>query len=379
MGAKVEGLSRWLTQPRLDEYLIAANQDLEAARGLYEWNAAISAAFFELISYVEVSLRNAIDSVLRPLEVVSTARIGDPEGWWFASPSFLRPSELKYFEAALRHLGNGDTAFGRDKVLECMTLGAWTDIFAKPYEELFRHHLRHAFPHHDSGFTRKSVQTRVLALRKLRNRIAHHQAVFELPLEEYYEQADDLLRWMDPELRSWVGGVCRVSALLNQRPAEAESIAVVVPALEAWPFYQEHAAYICQPGRFFQRVSHVAFYAQGAIQPEVAKILKRIDPVDWRPDEIHRRLHLNTVQERQIAHIIKEARAKKNGLWSADEYQLFLLSRPGREGEEQGHVTLPAPVVQPRRGRGSAWVQRQRYVRLALLRQAQTVRDLEAE
>lgn len=85
-------LVNWVTRERFNEYMVAANHDVEAAQELYEWNVAVSAAFFEVISQVEVALRNAVDKALRPLEVPESARLEVSGGWWFANPAFLDKS-----------------------------------------------------------------------------------------------------------------------------------------------------------------------------------------------------------------------------------------------------------------------------------------------
>lgn len=365
--------TKWISRSRFDEYMLAANQDVGAARELYEWNTSISAAFFELLSHVEVSLRNAIDDALRPLEVVETARRRHQYGWWFSSGTFLRDEELKFYEAAWRHLGGASDSVSRDKLLASMTFGLWDGVLSTNYETMFRKHIIHSFPHRPAQLTQKTMYTFVLSLRKLRNRIAHHQPIFDLPLEERYEQAMDLLEWIDPDLRKWVDGLSRVRDLLDVRPSAAESIAVVVPATHAWDLYEKHGAYVCQPGRFFRQVSHVAFYKDAAVQIEVGKVLERIDRVDWSAEEIDRRMKIGTERERRIALVIKAARQSE---WDGDEYQLFLLSTPSDDAAK-GHVTLDQPIRQPRRGRGSAWVRRQRYVPVDRLKTARTVGDLE--
>jgi hypothetical protein len=222
-------------------------------------------------------------------------------------------------------------------------------------------------------FTRDTVHRNVLALKILRNRIAHHQAIFDLPLEERFEQAMDLLRWIDAGLEQWVTRLCRVPALLDERPPAAESIAVIVPARNAWPFYKGHGAYICQPGRYFRRVSHIGFYADGAVQREVPKVLERIDRIDWTPEEIDRRMRSGSKDDKRIAEIIKGAR---DFGWQGDEYQLFLLTRSDVDGCTHGHVTLDGELRRQHGGRGSAWVQRQRYVAVAALQSARTLGDL---
>jgi hypothetical protein len=366
---------RWLSEPRFDEYLVAANHDFDSARELYEWNIAISGAFFELISHVEVAIRNAVDNNLRRLEVPETARIGMRHGWWFTSSAFLAERDLAYSTTAERFLGDRARTAGRDKTLSAMTLGMWDAIFHPVYEQLFRKHLVYAFPHRpEKGFKRDLVYSRMFALRVLRNRIAHHQGVFDLPLEDRFEQAMEILGWIDPDLESWVRGTSRVQALLNARPAAAESMAVVVPAGLAWPFYQSHGVYVCQPGRFFRQISHVAFYHKAAIQPDLAKILERLDHVSWKPEEIQRRIGIGTDRERRIGEAIRDSRAAG---WVDDEYQLFLLTQNDSFGIQKGHVHLVSPVPQTRRGRGSAWVHKQRYASVGAIQAATTVADLD--
>jgi hypothetical protein len=368
-------LKKWLSEPRFDEYLIAANHDHESARALYEWNTAVSAALFESIAHVEVALRNAVDNTLRPLEVVESARTRSRNAWWFMNSAFLEDKDLSYATTAERFLGDRARSAGRDKVLAAMTLGMWDAIFHKDYEQLFRKHLVHVFPFRpETGFKRDIVYARVLALRVLRNRIAHHQNISELPLEDRFEQAMELLGWMDPDLERWVRGLSRVPDLLNERPAAAESIAVVVPAAQAWPFYRAHGVYVCQTGRFFRQISHVAFYHEAAIQPDVAKILERLDRVSWSPEEIDRRISIGTDREKRIGEAIREARAAG---WTDDEYQVFLLTRDDEEGKKRGHVHLSAPIPQTRRGRGSAWVHKQRYAAVGAMETADTVADLD--
>lgn len=367
---------QWVSEARFEEYLVAANHDYESALRLYEWNVAVSAGFFELISHVEVALRNSVDLILTPLEVAESARIDVALGWWFASPSFLDKEALKYYETACKHLGKRASTASRDKVLASMTFGLWEAVFGKKYENLFRKHLVHAFPNRPKGFVRASVHTPVLALRILRNRIAHHQAIFDQPLEERFEQAMDILRWIDPDLQAWVSRASRIPGLLDERPPAAESVAVVVPAKDAWAFYLEHGVYICQPERYFRNVSHLGFYAEKAIQLEVPKVLRRIDDVTWTPEEIGRLKGTHREEDQALADVIKAGLASH---WKGPAHQVFFLTRPGEEGEQQGHVTLENTLDNLRSGRGSGWVQRQRYVSVADLRSARTLAELDQQ
>ncbi len=128
-------------------------------------------------------------------------------------------------------------------------------------------------------------------------------------------------------------------------------------------------AYVCQPGRFFQQVSHIAFYHQNRIEPEIAKILDRFDDVPWSGSEIFRLRATKDPRDVALADVIKAS--IKAGWTGSPTYQVFLLTKAGAP-ERTGHVTLPAPIPNSRSGRGSAYVQRQRYASVDALRTALT-------
>jgi hypothetical protein len=141
---------------------------------------------------------------------------------------------------------------------------------------------------------------------------------------------------------------------------------VVVPARVAWPEYLRVGAYVCQPKRPFRRVEHIAFYADGAIQPKVPQILEVIDEVVFDPDSPGVSQELGKV----IQELIKEG-ARERG----EQYKVFMLSPP----TDWRTLALPGPVVNDltsETGRGVAFTQSQRYVSLSRLRIARHTSEL---
>jgi hypothetical protein len=143
---------------------------------------------------------------------------------------------------------------------------------------------------------------------------------------------------------------------------------VVVPARDAWPLYQEVAAYVCQPGRTFRPVERIAFYADGEIKADVPKILQRWDQVEWSTHEAARLAH-GDAGDRRLSEIILSTFPQGRTIGRA---QVFDLTRPGHPD----HKALPHPVRHHGRGRGSAFVQRQRYTSMADLARAASTADL---
>jgi hypothetical protein len=141
---------------------------------------------------------------------------------------------------------------------------------------------------------------------------------------------------------------------------------VVVPAAQAWPDYLRYSAYVCQPKRPFQHVDYMAFYASGAIQTKVARILEVNDAVPMEPDSPAVPAKLTALVKRLVEDSIREHGAVQ---------KVFLLSPSGDERT----VTLPKPILNnltSSSGRNVAFTQNQRYVPLIRLRVAEHTSDL---
>ena len=127
---------------------------------------------------------------------------------------------------------------------------------------------------------------------------------------------------------------------------------VVVAARHAWPEYQTYHAYVCQPGRPFQPVQHMAFYAAGQIYPLVPRIIEVRDHV------VFERGRQQGPADQLVAKFL-DLGVRGEGTIS----KVFLLSPP----EDPRTVHLDAPIPNDLRsanGQPTAFTQGQRYVRL---------------
>jgi hypothetical protein len=154
---------------------------------------------------------------------------------------------------------------------------------------------------------------------------------------------------------------------------------VVVAARLAWGEYNQLGVYVCQPDRSFRAgLTHMGFYAQGAIQPKVAVILdQRREPVTFDAETATALRNGRLIDER-IADAIEAS--TEGGMRTAGQpYRVFVLSR----GPEEGTIELAGPIVNTTKaasGRTFAWTMGQRYTRLAVLKKpgVLTTADLEA-
>ena len=120
----------------------------------------------------------------------------------------------------------------------------------------------------------------------------------------------------------------------------------------------------CQPDRSFRpALTHMGFYAHGAIQPTVAKIL------DQRPASITfdsgtvETLRSGSPIDNRIADAI-DASLTGGTRSEGQPFRVFVLSR----SSEEGSVALGGPITNTTKaasGRTRAWTMGQRYTRLA--------------
>jgi hypothetical protein len=141
---------------------------------------------------------------------------------------------------------------------------------------------------------------------------------------------------------------------------------VVVAARFAWPEYEKNGVYICQPDRSFRPgLTHMAFYARGAIQPKVAKILdQRLDAFAFDAATVEI-LRSGGPADVRVADAI-EGSLKEDRRPLGQPFRVFILSRT----PEEGTVELAAPITNSTKtasGRTFAWTMGQRYTRLAAL------------
>jgi hypothetical protein len=349
---------------RFSSYLKAAGGDRDRAVALYEWNVSLAGACFEAFHYVEIIVRNAIDRELRTH--FAEERRGIP---WFLlpAPGKHQATFAESIERVRKRLRDqGPQRETRDQILAGVDFGFWTSLLHSENEELWRQALRKAFPH--SSGKRKDVVAALEALRIFRNKLAHHDSLLAVDVSFKLAQMRDVLRWVDPDGEQWLAGKERIAEINAARPL-ARPDTVVVAAKDAWPLYLAVGAYLCQAGRAFPPVNYLAFYADKEIKPEVARILRRLDNVDWTQAEANRLQGSTDPGDHRLALLITQTRALG---WREGRYQVFDLTMQG----QPGHATLPSAIRHTASGKGSAFTQGQRYVVREALTEAATTADL---
>jgi hypothetical protein len=186
-------LKRTLSAERLLPYEAAVNGDAVLAIRLYESNTLLAEALYGVLQGLEVALRNTIHAQL-------TADIGRPA--WYDTFK-LEPEQAGILRKAKEILSKEGKALDPGRVVAELSFGFWTGLTGPKYDALWRDHLVKIFP--SRPLQRSEVQIRLNTIRKLRNRIAHHEPiVFSGQLRKYANQIFDTIAWISPMTARWV-------------------------------------------------------------------------------------------------------------------------------------------------------------------------------
>lgn len=119
----------------------------------------------------------------------------------------------------------------------------------------------------------------------------------------------------------------------------------IVAAREAYPLYLRHSVYACQPASkrtFRPEITRIGFYANGAIQREVPRILRHEPELELTEDVLMRCATSADPHERAVGEAMRAVMKDKPGWYSQGAVlQVFLLAKP----EESDTALLERPVV----------------------------------
>lgn len=190
----LDALWRALSEARLERYLGSSQNDRRDALLLYESNLVLAAAFYVPLQCLEITLRN---------------RLHDAIGASYGADWLIRKAE-ELLEAdgsidvqnAMFSLRTKPLLSGA--VVAELTLGFWVSLLASRYSEtLWKPVLHKAFMHNGKFLSRKFVHGRFNALRRFRNRVAHHEPIIFNDLALTHAELIEAISWMCPVTAEW--------------------------------------------------------------------------------------------------------------------------------------------------------------------------------
>ena len=206
-----------LSPPRFGTYLRATGGDRHRAMDLYCWNTDLSAAFYVMLQFCEIGTRNgAVEAV--------EAAFGPN---WHLNRGFYR--SLPRLRGGRGYQPADDVSWQAQqqptsgKVVAELKFAFWQYLFVKGQDRrLWDPHLRAAFPGIPADLTvaqaRGQIHADIESIRRLRNRIAHHEPIFSRDLADDHRRIRRLIEWRRSGVAAWLDGIETVSTLLRNRP-----------------------------------------------------------------------------------------------------------------------------------------------------------------
>jgi hypothetical protein len=202
-----------LSQVRLQEYRPPDGSDLEMITN-YFWDIALAEALLPALHGVELALRNSLHTQL-------TLHYGS--NMWFYMPNVLEPGQLSQLAGALRQLADRRTQPTDGHIVAELTFGFWVTLISDRYQQrLWQPNgyalLKSVFPN-VTGLSRQQIHQRYnLIRRELRNRVFHHEAIWDRPnLQQEHRDIREAIRWISPTLEHAISGVDRFPQVLLGR------------------------------------------------------------------------------------------------------------------------------------------------------------------
>lgn len=205
-------LLRCFSEPRLSTYLDHCAGDLEAALMLYDWNTALAGAAWEILTHVEIALRNALaDGMHRRHENRRRA-----ESWLDNPAQELDQKAVRDIEIARRRVQTSRHEPSDAQTVSQLSFGFWRFLLARRYTNLWPD-LASGFPHAPNR-SRATIEEPVERLHTFRNRVAHHERIWHEPVAARYTDMVTVLGYIDPDLAAWADAGARLPSVLASRP-----------------------------------------------------------------------------------------------------------------------------------------------------------------
>lgn len=208
-------LTQLVGKARLATYLKAANGDINRAADLYLWASQLSGALHSQISFVEIAVRNAMDAQLavwnqsRGFGLDWTAQSGTADPLYSLLRKQLDDARSRALQEASdrgAHHPRHGTGATHDDVVAQLMFGSWVRL-VRPIsstespgrqQTLWADAINKAFPNAPSDEpTRNAIGHQLETLRRLRNRVAHHDNLLEVEVRHRLNGTLALLAKMD--------------------------------------------------------------------------------------------------------------------------------------------------------------------------------------
>jgi len=207
-----------LSPARIGTYEIAkppASLTDPCAICFYEWNAEVSAAFLAPLHIFEVVLRNAVSEVLE--------HVYGPQWPWNSQLIKSLPNPPSGYSPQRDLLGARTGVRSTGKVIPELKFVFWQNMFTGRHDtRLWNPYLYRIMPNLDVTKpvqdNRKMIYGYVERMRVLRNRIAHHEPIFQRNLIDDYNIMHSIVGYRCQYTAAWLDSNQITKTIIAARP-----------------------------------------------------------------------------------------------------------------------------------------------------------------
>ncbi len=203
-------IARSLSPDRLTKYLTAAGGDLDLAIALYERNTRLAEAFYTPLQAMEVYFRNHLDQRM-------AAKYG--ADWMTNNSPPLSPNSTRAIIEAQKGLAHARVKPTPGAMVAELNFWFWVGLLGPGYDAtIWRATCHHAFRTNGKGMARSVVHGRFNAMRRFRNRVAHHEPIFRDNLAGRHDEIIEAIHWMCRDTAAWAAHHSRLLDALAASP-----------------------------------------------------------------------------------------------------------------------------------------------------------------
>jgi hypothetical protein len=205
-------LEYFVSQPRLNRFLIACDNSKSKAQKLYRINLRVSQSFYPIFNLFEIFIRNSFNYQVSA-HFVNPNWIMTERNGFMSSPSlsgskfFLR----KCVDSAEQSIIRKGGTLTSGKIIAEQTLGFWTSLFDTHHYRLIGGCVIHTFGNKPAQINRSIISQKLNRIREFRNRIYHNEPIcFDGNSIDFSEailiknDIYEILNWIDTDLTDYV-------------------------------------------------------------------------------------------------------------------------------------------------------------------------------
>ncbi len=197
----IGSLRNALSTERLSAYAVPEDTDEVDSVARYLWNLALCSALQPALHTLEVTVRNHLFTVSKRIVDETTLSFDSIPCWLDAQPSLLVGREREAVEQAKKKIENRRSPMTEGRLVSILGFGFWVSLCKRPYEQgrkwgprLWPELATKGFPHLPKAKrTRSQIFHALDPLRDLRNRVSHHEAVWDRKLNRSHQEIIDTI------------------------------------------------------------------------------------------------------------------------------------------------------------------------------------------